>query len=146
MYLDEEDFNGILNCLPKFRQLETLQLHLLYDGPDDIDLEYVLKPDFNLFTTVAQELSQLKRFHLRYCQIDAETVKNFVHYAKNLEVFTIRGCGLEITDSILESIATARHGASAVTMMLYADKVHPEINRENMYSTVKLIPFDLYKP
>ncbi|KAG4070141.1 hypothetical protein HA402_013384 [Bradysia odoriphaga] len=146
MDLDEEDFNGILNCLPKFRQLEALQLHLAYDGPDDIDLEYVFKPNFDLIVTLAQELPQLKRFHLRYCQIVAETLQNFIRYATNLEIFTFNGCGLEITDTILENIATSRQGAGAATMVLYADKIHPELNREKMYSAVKLVSFDMYKP
>lgn len=131
MYLDEDDFNGILNCLPKFKQLVELKLHLFYDGPDSVDLEDTYIPNLNLIVTLAQELPQLECFHIRYCTIDTETLNNFIRHAKKLKKLGVYRCGFEITDLILENIENVRQAAVNPTLLvLYADKIHPDLNKE----------------
>lgn len=130
MYLDEEDFSGILNLLPQFRQLEELKLHLMYDGADTPDLDEIYSPDSNSIVTLAQELHQLECFHLRYCSIDSETLNNFIRAAKKLKVLSLYRCGLEITDSILEMVNIIRGSVNTSMLVLSADKIHPELNKE----------------
>ncbi len=142
MYLDEDDFNGILTCLPKFRQLEELKLHLCYDGLDSVDLEDVYIPNFDLIVTLSQELPDLECFHIRYCSLDTETLNNFIRNARKLKVFGIYRCGFEITDTILESIDSIRQAVNSTMMELHADKIHPELNREVRYIILYFHCFD----
>lgn len=133
MYMDEEDINGILCCLPKFRQLEELKLHIFYDGLDSVDLEEIYTPNMDFIVTLAQELSQLECFHIRYCGIDAETLKNFIRSAKKLKNIGVYRCGLQITDTILEGIEGIRQTVNPTLLSLCADKIDPELNKEVRY-------------
>lgn len=130
MYLEPDQFNGILNCLPKFRQLDELKLHLFYDGIDSADLDDLYTPNAESIVTLAQELPQLECFHIRYCNVDAETLNAFVRHAKKLKYFAIYRCGLEITDVMLENIDKSRQAVNPTVMVLCADKIHLELNKE----------------
>lgn len=130
MYMEPDQFNGILNCLPKFKQLQELKLHIFYDGIDSADLDDIYCPNLESIIALAQELMQLECFHIRYCQIDTETLYNFVRNAKMLKYIGIYRCGLEITDLILENIDKIRQAVSPTLMVLYADKIYPELNKE----------------
>lgn len=128
--MEPDEFNGILNCLPKFKQLEELKLHLFYDGVDSVDLDDIFSPNSDSLVTLAQELQQLECFHIRYCSFDTETLNKFIRNAKKLKSLGIYRCGFEITDIILENIENIRQAVNPTLMVLYADKIHPELNKE----------------
>lgn len=130
MFLDEEDFNGILNCLPKFRQLVELKLHLSYDGVDCVDLDEIFSPNRDLLTALAEELPLLECFHIQFCDISAETLIDFIRRAKKLKTVKVYRCGLEVSDLILETIDNVRKAESLGSMVLCADKISSELNRE----------------
>lgn len=126
MYLEEEEFDGIVACLPKFKQLHELKLHLFYDGPDTVDIEDVFQPNESAIVTLSQELQDLESFHLRYCAITAQTMYDFIRNAKHLKCFGIFRCGLCVTDEILENIEAIRK----TPLTLYADNISVDINKE----------------
>jgi hypothetical protein len=130
MYLDPDEFNGILNCLPKFKQLQELKLHIFYDGVDSVDVDDVYDPNMESLITLSQELTQLECFHIRYCHVDMDTVKNFIRNAKHLKHLGIYRCGLEITDQLLEDIEKIRHGVNTTLIVIYADKISSDLNKE----------------
>lgn len=65
MHVEPDEFHGILNSLPKFKQLHKIRLS--YDGIDSPDVENIYSPNNELIITLAQELTQLKCFLIRYC-------------------------------------------------------------------------------
>ncbi|KAJ6646609.1 hypothetical protein Bhyg_01822 [Pseudolycoriella hygida] len=137
MYLNPDKFDGILNCLAKFTQLEELKLHIFYEGIDSVDLDEMYRPNCDFIVTLAQQLIHLECFHIRYCGIDEETVKNFIRNAVNLKHLAMYRCGLEITDTMLETIDAIRRTSTLLT--LCADKIHPQLNKEKTYSHLKLV-------
>lgn len=136
MYLEPDDLNGILSCLSKFKELQELKIHLFYDGVDSVDLDDIYSPNLDLIVTLAQELPQLECFHIRYCNIDADTLNNFVRYARKLKYLAVYRCGCEITDGILENIENIRQTVNPTMMVLYADKIYPELNKEVRYRCI----------
>lgn len=130
MYMEPDEFNGILNCLPNLKQLQEIKLHVSYDGIDSADLDDIYSPDIESIITLAQELQQLECFHIRYCHIDAETLYKFLRNAKMLKFIGIYRCGLEITDLVLEEIEKIRQAVYPTLIVLYADKIHPDLNKE----------------
>lgn len=139
-YLDEEDFDGIVNCLPKFKQLLELKLHLFYDGPDSVDAEELYEPNLQSIVSLAQDLHQLECFQLSYCQINATSLNDFIRNARNLKQIRISRCGLEINDVILENIEATRETINPTKLLFYADKISLELNKE-----VKKILFYLFQ-
>lgn len=130
MYLDPDDFDGIVNCLPKFKQLQELKLHIFYDGVDSVDLDDPYQPNLESILVLAQELSQLECFRIRYCHVDTVTLNSFIRNAKKLKFIEIYRCALEITDTVLENIETIRQSINPTMLLLYADKISPELNKE----------------
>lgn len=130
MYLDESEFDGIVACLPKFKQLQELKLHVFYDGPDSVDCEELFEPNLDAIVILSQELQQLECFHIRYCQINPSMLYDFLRNARKLKSVRIYRCGLEITDAILEAIDSIRKSINPMKLTFYADKINPELNAE----------------
>lgn len=130
MYLEEEEFDGIVDCLPKFKQLQELKLHVFYDGLDTVDADDLFQPNLDAIVNLAQELHELDGFHLRYCQIHNDMLYDFIRNARNLKQIRIYRCGLEISDEVLEHIESIRKSVNPTKLLFYADKVSSELNRE----------------
>lgn len=134
MYLEEEEFDGIVACLPKFKQLKELKLHTWYDGNDTVDIEDLFEPNHDAIVNLSQELHELECFHIRYCQINAVMLYDFIRNAKNLKCIRIYRCGLEVTDEILENIDSIRLAINPTKLLFYADNISSELNKEvNIY-------------
>lgn len=128
--MEPDEFDGILNCLPKLKKLQEIKLHIFYDGVDSADIDDNFSPNSESIVTLALELTHLECFHLRYCGIDTETLKNFVRNAKQLKNLGIYRCGLEVTDAVLEDLEKIRQAVNPSVMVLYADRIHPDLNKE----------------
>lgn len=130
MYLEEEELDGIVACLPKFKQLQELKLHIFYSGLDTVDADELFQPNLNAIVNLSQELHQLECFHIRYCQITTAMLYDFIRNAKNLKRIRIYRCGLEIIDEILEKIESIRQSINPTKLLVYADKISSELNKE----------------
>lgn len=135
MYLEEDEFDGIVACLPKFKQLQELKLHIFYDGLDTVEADELFQPNLDAIINLSQELHDLNCFHIRYCQINSDMLYNFIRNARNLQQIRVYRCGLEITDTILDSIESIRQSIpqsiiNPEKLLIYADKISSEFNKE----------------
>ncbi|KAJ6641784.1 hypothetical protein Bhyg_06727, partial [Pseudolycoriella hygida] len=137
--LNKCNFDAILSCLPKFKQLEGLELYVFYDDIYNVDVNLIHEPYPDLIITLAQELLHLERFYLRFCKIDSATLCEFVRHAKNLRTLGLYGCGLVITEAELDVIETIRLTFNRPMLVIYADQIHSELNREKVYRAVNLV-------
>lgn len=130
MYLEDEDFDRIVACLLKFKQLQELKLHVFYDGSDTVNAEDLFQPNMDAIVNLSQELHELECFHIRYCQIHAAMLYDFIRNARNLKQIRIYRCGVEISDEMLENIESIRQSINPTKLFFYADKISAELNNE----------------
>lgn len=101
MYLDENDVNGILRCLTRFRGLRTLKLHLTFDNHEE---DGHFEPNQQALISIAQELPHLERFYTRYIKWKESTVIDVIRHASQLNALHIHWCDLTITNSMIWKI------------------------------------------
>lgn len=130
MFLEEDELDGIIACLPKFKQLQELKIHTWYDGPDSVDADDLFQPNLDAVVNLSQELHALDCFHIRYCQISTDMIFNFIRNARKLKQFRVYRCGVEITDEILDSIDSIRQLINPTELVIYADKISSEFSEE----------------
>lgn len=98
MYLDEDDLNGILQCLSRFVGLRVLKLHLLFDGGDGDD-HY--EPNQQALIGLAQDLPHLEKFYTRYIKWKESTIIDFIRFGSQLTVMHIHWCDLLFSNAMI---------------------------------------------
>lgn len=101
MYLDENDVNGILQCLTRFTGLRVLKLHVLFDGNDE---DGHFEPNQQHIISLAQDLPHLERFCTRYIKWKESTVIDLIRFASQLQALHIHWCDLPTTNSMVWKI------------------------------------------
>lgn len=101
MNLEENDLNGILECLARFTGLRSVKLFLSYDSHEG-DSHY--EADQQKLISLAQELPHLEKFSTRYVKWKDSTVLDFIQNASQLKAFHIHWCDLTITNAMVGKI------------------------------------------
>lgn len=99
--LDENDFNGILECLVRFTGLRSIKLFLSQFSHDD---ESHYEPNQRALISLAQELTYLEKFCTRYVKWNEATTLDFIQNARQLKVLHIHWCDLNITNAMVWKI------------------------------------------
>lgn len=122
MNLDENDLNGILECLSRFGGLRSIKLFLSYDSHES-DTHY--EPDQRKLITLAQELSHLEKFSTRYVKWKDTAVLDFIQNASQLKALHMHWCDLPVTNAmvgkILKILQSNRTQPTPTPLQLYVN-------------------------
>lgn len=124
MYLEDDDLNGILECLTRFHGLRVLKLHLFFDNNDE-DGHY--EPKQQALISLAQELPHLEKFYTRYIKWKESTVIDFIQNANQLNAMHIHWCDLTTTNSLVWKIVK----------VLQANRPQPQTSPLNLFVNPK---------
>lgn len=124
MNLEEDDLNGILDCLTRFTGLRSIKLFLSYDSHEN-ETHYL--PNQRTLISLAQELPYLEKISTRYVKWKDTTILDFIQNASQLNAMHIHWCDLSITNAMLWKIVkvlqTNRPQPTTMPLQLY---VNPE--------------------
>lgn len=120
--LEENDLNGILECLSRFAGLRSIKLFLSYDSHED---ETHYEPDQRKLITLAQELTHLEKFSTRYVKWKDTAVLDFIQNASQLKALHMHWCDLPITNAmvgkILKVLQSNRPQPTPTPLQLYVN-------------------------
>lgn len=124
--LEENDLNGILDCLIRFTGLRSIKLFLSYDSHENENDTHFI-PNQRTLISLAQELPHLEKFSTRYVTWKETTILDFIQNASQLNAMHIHWCDLSITNAMLWKIVKVlqsnRPQPSTMPLQLY---VNPE--------------------
>lgn len=127
MYLDEDELDGILECLTHFTGLRVLKLHLSFNGKDK---DGHFEPNQAAMISLAQDLPHLEKFCTRYIKWEESTLINFIRFASQLQAMHIHWCDLPITNlrlvKIVKVLRRNRPQPQSKPLQLF---VNPTVNR-----------------